>query len=156
MDLTTVQQQLIHLLDGAHAHINFFKAIEDFPTDKINVRIQNVPYSPWEIVEHIRITQRDILDYISNPDYKELKFPLEYWPAREIKASPKKWFTSVKLIKQDLQDLKEIVLDPQNDLTAPLSHNIEHSIFREIIIIGNHNSYHTGQLLIFRRVLNIY
>ena len=71
-----MQEELIQLLDGAHAHITFSKSIENFPMNKINERIAGVPYSPWEIVEHMRITQGDILDYLKNPNYAELKFPV--------------------------------------------------------------------------------
>ena len=156
MNLTIIQEQLIQLLDGAHAHITFSKAIKNFPIDKINIHLEGVPYSPWEVVEHMRITQRDILDYIQSPNYKELKFPVEYWPTKGIEATANEWNKSVNHINEDLLKLKKIVFDSKTDLTAPISHDAKHNIFREILIMGNHNSYHTGQILLFKRTLGIY
>ena len=156
MDLDIIQQQLIHMLDGSQAHITFPKAIENFPLDKINTHIDGVPYTPWEIVEHMRITQLDILEYLKSPNYKELKFPREYWPAKGKVATADDWNASVKHINIDLQALKEIAVNRDTDFTSPLVHNANHNIFREILIMGNHNSYHTGQILIFKRALHIY
>lgn len=156
MESNEIRKQLIILLDGSQAHISFNNAIKNFPIDKINERIKDVPYSLYEIVEHMRITQQDILDYISGAEYKELRFPDEYWPVKGKDATAENWNNSIRQLNEDLAALKKIVLDPQTDFTAPLSHNANHNIFRGILIMGNHNSYHTGQILILKRALDIY
>jgi hypothetical protein len=156
MNLTVLQQELIKSLNGSQSHIPCINIIQEFPVEMINSRIDEVPYSPWELFEHMRLTQFDILDYIRNPDYKESKWPDAYWPQKGETASADKWHNSVKLFIEDLKAMEEIVKNPKTDLTAPLAHNPDHTIFREILIVGNHNSYHCGQLLIFKRALKIY
>jgi hypothetical protein len=156
MNLSIIQQELIKCLNGAQAHIPCLKIIQDFPSEKINTPIDEVPYTAWQIVEHMRLTQRDILDYMKDPDYKEPDWPQGYWPAKDKTATTDDWNNSIKQFHEDLKSLEEIIMDPQTDFTAPLVHNPKHTIFREILIIGNHNSYHGGQLLIFKRVLKIY
>jgi uncharacterized damage-inducible protein DinB len=156
MKVSVIQQELIKALYGKQSHMPVMKVIEEFPVDKINEHIDEVPYSPWELVDHIRITQADIIDYIQNPDYKERKWPEEYWPEKGKKASAAEWNKSLQQLREDFKALEEIILDPQVDLTAPLVHNANHTLFRELLILANHNSYHGGQLLIFRRVLKAY
>jgi len=156
MNLSVIQQELLKTMQGLQAHIPCIKILEDFPVDKINARITELPYTAWEIVEHMRLTQRDILDYLVKPDYKESNWPDEYWPGKGKEATAEQWHNTVKQFKADMQSLEKIILDPESDLTAPLMHNPMHSIFREILIIGNHNSYHSGQLLVIMRILKIY
>ena len=156
MNLSVIQQELIKTLNGSQAHIPCLKIIQDFPAGKINDQIEDVPYTPWEILEHMRLTQKDIIDYIQNPDYKEPNWPDDYWPQKGIKASEADWNNSVNQFTQDLKSLEELILNPQTDFTAPIIHNPKHTIFREILVIGNHNSYHGGQLLIFRRAFKSY
>ena len=156
MNLSIIQQELIKALNGGQAHIPCTKIIKSFPIDKINLHIDEVPYTPWEIVDHLRRTQRDILDYIQRPDYKEPKWPEDYWPEKGKEARIDDWNNSFKEFQKDLKSLEEIILNPHTDFTAPIVHNAKHTIFREILIISNHNSYHGGQLLIFKRALKAY
>ena len=156
MNLSVIQQESIHMLRGFQAHMPLEEIIKGFPANKINEHIDLVPYTPWEIVEHMRLAQHDILDYIKNPDYQEPVWPDDYWPPKDKTATVEDWNNSVKLLFEDLKSLEELVRDPETDLTSPLIHNSNHTLFREIRIVGNHNSYHGGQLLIFKRVLNIY
>jgi DinB superfamily len=156
MNLSVVRQELLNTLQGFQAHIPCIKVLADFPVDKINDRIAELPYTAWEIVEHMRITQRDILDYMVSPDYQEHEFPDGYWPERGKKASVEQWNNTVKQFNADMQSLEKIIIDPQSNLTGPIEHNPMHSIFREILIVGNHNSYHSGQLLLIMRLLKIY
>ena len=156
MNINTVREELIHTLKGDQAHIPIENIIRDFPEDKINSHITEVPYTPWQLLEHMRLTQRDMLDYIQDPGYKEPVWPDDYWPAKDKTASEEDWNNSVNQFRQDLRSLEDIINDPQSDLTAALPHNPKHTIFREICIIGNHNSYHGGQLLIFKRVFKIH
>ena len=149
-----IREQLLKLLDGSQAHITLEKAVETFPGDRINALVAGVSYSAFRILEHIRLAQRDILDYIVADEYQELDFPAGYWPPEGKKATETEWRESIAQFIADRSALKAIVEDLETDLTAPLSRNPKHTIFRELLIIGSHNSYHLGQLLVLRRALS--
>ena len=155
MNIKEVQDQLIKVLDGSNTHITFDKTIENFPTDKINSKIDGVPYSAYEVLEHTRFTQSDVLEFIINPPYTT-KSREDYWPPKGKEATVDEWEKSVKQFQQDLLSLKEIVKDANTDFTAPLPHGPDYTIFREILVMGNHNSYHIGQLLILKRAFGSY
>ena len=154
MNQDAVREQLLKLLDGSQAHITLEKTVETFPEDRVNARVDGVPYSAWRIVEHMRLAQRDILDYIVADEYHELEFPAGYWPPGTNGTSEAEWHQSITQFIADRDALKALVQDPQTDLTAPLSRNPTHTIFRELLIIGSHNSYHLGQLLVLKRALS--
>lgn len=153
MDERSVREQLVKLLEGAHAHVTLEQTIEAFPVDQINVHVDDIPYSAWSILEHLRLTQQDILDYITAENYREPEFPSGYWPAPGTEGSEANWIASTAAFIKDRQALQTLAQDPDTDLTAPLPHNSQHTIFRELLIIGNHNSYHLGQLLVLKRLL---
>ena len=155
MNLTIVQEQLIKTLDGSNTHITFDRAIENFPLDKINTRIAEVPYSSYDILEHMRFTQWDVLDFIINPNYPP-KSGDDYWPPKNKEATINDWHIALKQFQQDLLALKEIVVDSSTDFTSPIPHATDYTIFREILVVGNHNSYHIGQLMVLKRTLGGY
>jgi hypothetical protein len=156
MKMTVLRDQLLKLLEGGNAHITFQDAIADFPIEHINSRAPGIPYSTWELIEHMRIAQYDVLDFIKNIHYVELKWPDEYWPPKGVEAIEKTWTRSINTFQNDLESLKDIVRDPQTDFMAPLSQAPTYNIFREILLVADHNSYHTGQIISLRRVLQIY
>jgi len=156
MQESVIKDQLLNLLEGVNAHITFEKAIANIPIATINLKVPGIPYSLWELVEHMRLTQFDILDFIQNPHYMERKWPEEYWPAKDVKADEKAWNKSTEGFLNDREALKKIVIDPNTDFTAQMTHGPKYNIFREILIVGNHNSYHTGQIIVLRRALKIY
>ena len=153
MDDRAIREQLVKLLDGSQAHVTLEQTVDAFPVDQINARVDDVPYSAWRILEHLRLAQRDILDYITADNYREPEFPAGYWPALGTEGSEADWTTSIAQFLEDRQDLKTLAVDPDTDLSAPLPRNSQHTIFRELLIIGNHNSYHLGQLLVLKRLL---
>ncbi len=113
-----------------------------------------MPYTPWHLIEHIRITQWDILEFIRNPEHISPPWPGGYWPAREAQADKDAWNATIAAYHRDLEDLIEIVCDPQTDLLAPLPYAPEYTLLREILLVGDHTSYHTGELAILRQVLD--
>ena len=122
-----------------------------------NTRPTNLPYSFWHLLEHMRIAQRDILDYIENPDYQYLEFPQDYWPRSEADADEDTWNRTVTEFRRDLAALVEIVSDPSRDLFAQIPHGQPgHSILREAIIVAQHNSYHIGEFGILRATLGLW
>jgi hypothetical protein len=156
MDTKILREQLFQLLDGGNAHITLEKTVDNFPMDHINSRVQSIPHSSWDLIEHIRLAQFDILEFIENPEYKERKWPDDYWPDKAKKASAKDWQKSIKQFNEDLESLKTLVRNPQLDLTAPIPHAPEYTILRELLLVCDHNAYHTGQIICIRRALHIY
>ncbi len=154
MNDQAVRNHLITLLQGKGARMPFDDAVADFPLDKINVKPPNMTYSFWHLVEHLRIAQWDILDYINNPDYVTPEWPKDYWPDPDAKATKEDWSESIAQFKRDLQAIQELVADPEVDLTAQIPHAMEgHTVLREALLVADHNSYHIGELCILRQIV---
>lgn len=147
-----LREQIVDLLNGGNAHLPFTEAVADFPPAQINTRPPRVDYTFWHLVEHLRINQRDILTYLTDPDYIEPAWPREYWPATDAEASPEDWTASIAAFEQDLAAIVAIVSDEQNDLLTPVPSNPEHTLLREALIVADHNAYHIGELAILRQV----
>ena len=145
--------QLIELIDGEGAHLPFEEAVLDFPDDAINRRPANVPYTPWHLLEHIRTTQWDILDYIRNRDYLEATWPDNYWPALDATATHEQFDETIASFQRDRRALRDLVADPATDLFAVIPGTPGHTIFREIRVVGAHNAYHIGEFAILRQVM---
>ena len=148
-DQTALRGHLLELLEGSSAHIDIENALDGFPLSIINERPGNSPHSPWQLLEHIRIAQWDILDFCRNPDYKELKWPDEYWPAKE--GTEQSWTNSVKQVMTDLETLRTIVRS-DTDLFAAIEHGRGKTKLREVLLVAEHNAYHLGQLVLLRRM----
>jgi hypothetical protein len=153
MSIDELRLQLLRLLDGHDAHMTFEEAVADFPEEAINRRPPNVPYTPWHIVEHLRITQWDILEYVRNPDHVSPEWPAGYWPARDATASGAEFDRSVEGFLEDRAQLRALAADPGIDLLAPIPHTPGHSLFREVRIAADHNAYHVGEFAILRQVM---
>lgn len=148
-----LREELIALIDGVGAHMQFDDAVADFPDDAINRRPPNVPYTPWHLLEHIRITQADILDYIVNPAYVEMDWPADYWPPPDAIATPEQFAGTIAGFKADQAALREIVADPATDLRATIPDTPGHTILREVRVVGDHNAYHLGEFAVLRQVM---
>lgn len=148
-------RQLIAALDGGQAHVTFEKAVADFPPDLRGVVPSGLPYSAWQIVEHIRITQRDILEFSAPPTggYHGLQWPEQYWPEKAEPSSPDAWDRSVIAIRADLESFKKLITKPGADLTKPFLWGTGQNLMRETMLIADHTSYHTGELIVLRRLL---
>jgi hypothetical protein len=149
-----LRQQLIALLRGGNAHMPFGEAVADFPEAHVNTRPPNVDYTFWHLVEHLRLTQADILAYLTRADYHEPEWPREYWPAPDARATKQDWDESVAVFQRDLEALVAIVADERTDLFATVPSNDEHTVLREVLIVADHNAYHVGELGILRQVAN--
>jgi hypothetical protein len=128
------------------------EAVKNFPEDAINRFPPNVPYTFWHLLEHIRRTQKDILSYIVSTTYQEMKWPDDYWPKKNEHATPTIWKKTITQFKADLDHLIRIINDPKTDLYAILKNSKKATLFQEIAIIANHNSYHIGEFGILRQV----
>jgi hypothetical protein len=153
MNDSVLREQLVQLLGGGHAHMPFDQAVADFPLEWANKRPPSVTYTPWHLLEHLRIAQWDILDFIRNPDYQEIKWPDDYWPAAEATADAAAWQTTVDSFRADLQSLLEIAQDSSVDLTADIPHAPGYTVLRELLVVADHNAYHIGEFAILRQVM---
>jgi hypothetical protein len=145
---------LAGLLDGTDAHMGFDDAVADFPAWAINQRAPNVSYTPWHLVEHLRITQWDILRYIEDPaGHTSPHWPVGYWPAPDAETDEAGLAASIAGFRDDLRALTAIAQDESVDLLAVLEGTPGHTVFRELAIVGNHNSYHVGEFASMRQVM---
>jgi len=149
----TIRAELIALIDGIGAHMPFEAAVADFPVDAMNRRPPNVSYTPWQLLEHLRFTQADIVDYIRNRTYLAPDWPENYWPASDAVATPDDWTATIDGFRADAAVLRDIVADPETDLTATIPGTPGHTILREIRVVGDHNAYHLGEFAILRQVM---
>ena len=148
-----IREQLIALLRGGNSHMGFDNAIAEFPVEYINTKAPNVSYTPWHILEHMRITQWDILEFIRSPEHVSPKWPEGYWPAPDKQADKARWEKTISDFRAGLKALQELVMDPNTDLSAPIPHARDYTILREILVVADHNAYHTGEFAILRQVM---
>ena len=153
MNDRVVRQELVNMLMLRQAHMIFKDAVKDFPEHAYNMKAQNVSYSFWHLLEHIRICQYDILDYILNPDYIAPEFPAGLWLPQDSTCTVEEWNQTIEQFCSDRQALVDIVMNPETDLQAQIPHAMKgHNIAREIIIVGQHNAYHIGEFGILRQI----
>ena len=150
---TSLREHLGRLLAWEDAHAGFDSAIKDLPPAHRATVPKGLPYSAWQLIEHLRITQHDILDFCVNADYKEKEWPRDYWPASAEPPSAKAWDESVRQYRGDRQKLQELAADPAIDLAATIPHGTGQTYLRELLLVADHTSYHVGQLVLLRRLL---
>ena len=155
-DDTALREHLIKLLEGGQAHTTLDSAVLGFPLDRIGVRPKGLPYSAWELLEHLRIAQEDILRFSISADYKSPKWPEGYWPTSPAPEKESHWARSVKAIRKDLAEFRELVRDPKQDLYRKFPWGDGQTLLREALLIADHNAYHIGQLVLVRRLLGVW
>ncbi len=148
-----LREQLVQLLHGGHAHATFEDAIRDFPLDRIGIRPQGSPHSAWELVEHLRLAQKDILEFSRSGEYVSPHWPDGYWPKSPAPARESQWKESVDACRQDLAVFEAMVKDPEKDLNQKFPWGDGQTLLREALLIADHNAYHLGQLVLVRRLL---
>jgi hypothetical protein len=153
MDSDALRRQLTALLDGVGAHMPFEEAVADFPDEAMNRRPPNVDYTPWHLLEHLRLTQLDILVYVTDPDYAEKVWPVDYWPAADATATRETFDATVRDFLADRAALRALVTDPARDPFAVIPGTPGHTLLREIRIDADHNAYHIGEFAILRQVM---
>lgn len=148
-----LRTHLVKLLTGSEAHADFEAAIKGLPAELRGKTPEGAEHSPWELVEHLRLAQSDILDFSRNPNYRHLKWPEDYWPESPAPPSTKAWNESVEAYRADLKTFCELIEDTSTDLYAKIPHGDGQTILREALLIADHNAYHVGQLVLVRRLL---
>jgi uncharacterized damage-inducible protein DinB len=150
----TMRKQLLELLDGKNAHMDFNMIVAEMDSEAVNRRLPHFNYSIWHLLEHMRRAQKDILKFIKNPDYETPPYS-EFWPDQDERADAPQWHESVKQFRAGLDNALSLVQDPETDFFGPIPHASDYTIFREILLIADHNAYHLGELMTMRQALDI-
>jgi len=151
-----LRKHVLNLLRGGGAHISFDQAIADFPARLRGAKPPGAPHTAWQLLEHMRLAQWDILEFSREPTHVSPEFPAGYWPSTEAPSDEAAWKKSVATFHADLKAMQKLVEDPATDLLARIQHpeaRPEHTVLREALLVADHNAYHLGQLVLLRRLL---
>lgn len=143
---------IVDAISGHHSHIDFDAVVEDFPIELRGVKPCDAPHSAWQLLEHMRIAQLDILEFSRNPKHKSPKWPDEYWPKSAAPPSDEAWRQAVRSFQQDAQQFGDLVRSSEH-LLRPIEHGQGQTLLREALLVANHNSYHLGQLMFVKKLL---
>lgn len=148
-----LREHLLYLLGGGGAHVDFETVVRDFPIEIINRKAPKIPYTPWQVLEHMRIAQSDILEFSRDANHVSPEWPKGYWPAEEATADEAGWNRSVEAFRADLKAMEKLVADTTTDLFTPIAHGEGQTILREALLVADHNAYHLGVLVTLKRLL---
>ena len=150
---SALRKQVAAVLAWKDAHVDFETAVAGIPSKDRGVQPAGLPYSAWQLIEHLRIAQHDILDFCVNADYQEMKWPDDYWPASPLPPSDAAWDASIRQYRDDRAALERMALDTSLDLFARIPHGSGQTYLRELLLVADHGAYHVGQLVLVRRLL---
>lgn len=150
-DQKQLREHIAELLEGRSAHIDVEAALNDFPVEKMNDRPGNSPHSAWDLLEHIRIAQWDIIEFSRDPKHVSPAWPEGYWPNEAGTAAA--WKVSVNAVLDGLETIRKIAADPSTDLFATIPHGNGQTLLREILLVADHNAYHLGQIVLLQKTL---
>jgi hypothetical protein len=149
----SLRTHLVKLMSSSDAYAPMDEILAGWPLPLRGVKPQGLPYSAWQLLEHLRIAQWDILEFSRDPKHVSPNFPDGYWPRTAAPPNESAWEKSVAQIRDDLRQMCDLVSDPSVDLLAPIPHAGKATVLREAMLIAKHNSYHLGQLVLVRRLL---
>jgi len=152
-ETVSLRQHLKDTLRMKGAHISLEEALKDFPAALRGAKPKGAPYSAWQVLEHMRIAQEDILDFSRNPKYVEKHWPADYWPSSDAPPDDSAWDKSVKQFESDLEEMQALIADTHNDLLVKIPHGAGQTLLREALLVADHNAYHLGQLVLLRKIL---
>lgn len=148
-----LRDHVVKLLEGGHAHATFEAAIKGLPASLRGRAPKALPYSPWQLLEHMRIAQWDILEFSRDREHQSPAWPDGYWP-RQTKPDESAWRKSVNQFRRDLKAMEALVADPATDLFARIPWGDGQTVLREALLVADHNAYHLGELVVVRRLLD--
>ncbi len=148
-----IRKLLLEFVKGGSAHAGIDDAVKDFPSQLYAEKPEGAPHNAWQLLEHIRITLHDLLEFCTNPEYRAPKWPDEYWPKDEAPQSSEEWNYSVEAVRKDLVGLEKLLQDSKTDLYAKITWGRGQNILREILLAIDHTGYHVGQLVMLRKQL---
>ena len=149
----SLRRHLVDLLNGGNAHATFDQAVRNLPEALRGKRPRGAEHSPWQVLEHLRIAQSDILEFSRDPRHESPDWPTGYWPARPAPPDAKAWDKSARAFRRDLKAMCDLVADPKTDLHAKIPHGSGQTVLREALLVADHNAYHLGELVLLRRML---
>jgi len=149
-----LRDHLIKLLMGRQAHVDLETALADLPHELQGSKTEALSFTPWQLLEHMRIAQWDILEFSRNPKHISPEFPVGYWPTTETPPEEGSWNESVESFRSDLNAMVDLVSNPATDLFAAIPHGTGQTLLREALLVADHNAYHLGQLVLVRRGLD--
>jgi hypothetical protein len=149
----SLRDHLLSLLSGANAHISFDDFVAGFPAERCGQRIEGLPYTAWQVLEHIRIAQWDILEFCRNGKHVSPKWPEGYWPRPDQLGNAELWQETVEKFRVDMKQMEDLVGNPSADLFAKIPHGSGQTLLREALLVADHNSYHLGALVVIDRML---
>src|SRR6201996_6907732 len=148
-----LRKMIVDAMSGHHAHIDLDSTIEDFPVELRGVKASGAPHTAWQLLEHMRIAQWDILEFSRDPKHKSPKWPDEYWPLNPAPVHADDWKKSVEQVVSDRKAFTDLLHTAGDDIYTPFPYGDGQSLFREAVLIVDHTSYHTGEIIILRRLL---
>jgi DinB superfamily len=148
-----VRKHVLYLLRGGGAHLSFDDFVGSFPADLCHRQVEGLPYTPWQVLEHMRIAQWDILEFSRDQDHVSPEFPKGYWPDQNELGTPASWQQTIVQFRKDLQQMEALVEDSSTDLYAKIPHGDGQTILREALLIADHNAYHLGVLAVMARIV---
>ncbi len=155
-DDKVIRYHVLKLLNGRQGHVDFENVMANLPRESQGKKPEGAPHTPWQLLEHMRIAQGDILEFSRDPEHVSPKFPEGYWPNSEAPPDEGAWQKSVTSFAADLQAIADLVADPSTDLYARIPHGSGQTILRNALLVADHNSYHLGQLVLLRRLLGVW
>lgn len=156
MSEDSLRNLLARILDWQDAHVSFDAAVDGVPPALRGVRAEGVPYSAWQLLEHMRLAQEDILEFCQNPAYEERRWPEDYWPSNAVPERDEAWDESIANFRADREAMKALAVNTELDLFAQIPHGAGQTYLRELLLVADHNAYHVGQLVLLRRLLGIW
>lgn len=151
-----VRELLLEQLSGKNAHVDFNEAVDGLNLSDVGSKADNFPHTIWELVEHIRISQHDIVAFSRDPDYRSPSWPDGYWPNSPKPENEQEWNNTLDAIRSDHLSMEDLLKDESNDLLKPFPHGDGQTLFREAMLIVDHNAYHIGQIVLIRKTMNIW
>ena len=149
----SIRKHVLYLLRGGGAHMSFEDFVGSFPADLCNRKIDGLPYTAWQVLEHMRLAQWDILEFSRDGSHVSPEFPKGYWPEPEEPGTPALWQKTIEEFQSDLKQMEALVEDPSTDLHAKIPHGDGQTILREALLIVDHNAYHLGALAVMARIV---
>lgn len=156
MDDSRIREHVAKLLSGSDAHLDFDDTVSRFPVELRTVIPRGAAHSAWQLLEHLRIAQWDILEFSRNPNHVSPTFPDGYWPSGDIAPDEDAWEKSVSAFRADREALQALIANEATDLLTPIPHGTGQTILRECFVVAKHNSYHLGQMVLLRRLLGVW
>ena len=148
-----LREHLISNLRGADAHISFDDFVGAFPAESCSQKIEGLPYTAWQVLEHMRIAQWDILEFCRDAEHVSPKWPEGYWPKPDQLGAAELWKETAEKFRADLNQMEDLISDPATDLFARISHGSGQTILREALLVADHNAYHLGALVVIGRLV---